>query len=116
MGAQQDRFSRTLQHWSELATRNQDLVILGDINLCYKKWSGTGDTQQVLIDKVKAVQVTHALEQLIDQPTRSQLVEGVVNQSIIDHLYTNCSNKLSTPQVISIGDSDHLGIKVSKPR
>lgn len=88
---QGERLSRIMTHWTELTASNQDLVILGGINLCYHKWQGTGDPLQQLIDNVKNIQLTNTLVQLVDQPTRSKLVDGVITDSIIDHVYTNCA-------------------------
>lgn len=86
---QQERLSRILTHWSELEAMRLDLVLQGDVDLCYRKWSTTRDTNQAMIDKVKSAQMSCSLVQLVDQPTRSQLVEGTVKDSIIDHCYTN---------------------------
>ena len=34
--------------------------------------------------------------------------------SIIDHLYTNCESRITSPQVLHVGDSDHLGLVIKK--
>ena len=54
--------------------------------------------------------MTCALQQLVTTPTRTQLVNGVVLQSTIDHAYTNCAAKVTAPEVLPVGDSDHMGV------
>ena len=47
--------------------------------------------------------------------TRSEMTQGgVLSQSCIDHCYTNVPEKLSAPEVVAVGDSDHLGIVITK--
>ena len=38
----------------------------------------------------------------------------MLSRSCIDHCYSNVPEKLSAPEVIAVGDSDHLGIVVTK--
>ena len=87
---------------------------MGDMKLCSHKWIAPIDTQKLLIDKVKAVQMTVVLEQLINTTTSTQEVFNVINNSIIDHSYTNCSTRFTTPKVTPVGESNHLGLVVTK--
>ena len=112
--SQVDRLTRMLAHWSELDALGFDMVTLGDMNLCYTKWTELGCQSQALIDLVKASQLTCTLEQLVNVTTRSQLIGDDVITSTIDHVYTNCGDRLTEPEVIPVGDSDHLGIVVCK--
>ena len=114
MESQAERLSRILSHWSDIERLGLDHVILGDMNLCYSKWTSLADPQQQLIDKVKAAQVMSVLEQLVNTTTRTQQVLEVINNSIIDHLYTNCGPRLTAPEIIPVGESDHLGVVVTK--
>ena len=50
--------------------------------------------------------------QIVESFTRSELVNGVVVQSSIDHVHT--PNKCSKPVLESAGDSDHLAVSVTK--
>ena len=53
--------------------------------------------------------------QLVDENTRSEVIQGeTVTQSCIDHCYTNVPEKVSKPEVLAVGNSDHLGIVVTK--
>ena len=92
----------------------KDTIVLGDINLDYKKWSQQGSHQQQLIDQVKDTQIRAAFTHMVHSETRFQLVDGVPHASAIDHVYTNHPDKLKEVQVLSVGDSDHLGQVVTK--
>ena len=53
--------------------------------------------------------------QLVKNFTRSEFVQGgVLSRSCIDHCYSNASGKVSTPEVIVVGNSDHLGVVLTK--
>ena len=66
------------------------------------------------IDIVKDTQITCTLDQLVNEFTRIQKADNVINRSAIDHIYSNCGQKLSSPVITPIGDSDHLGISITK--
>ena len=103
-----------MDHWTSLERLNKDLVIIGDMNLCYLKWNTHGDSQQGLIDTVKHAQVSLALQQMVQEITRTQLVNETIVKSIIDHAYTNCQSHVTSPQILPVGDSDHVGIVIQK--
>ena len=45
---------------------------------------------------------------------RSRPGGGTLLQSCIDHCYTNVPEKVSKPEIITVGNSDHFGIVVKK--
>ena len=52
---------------------------------------------------------------LLEDFTRSEFTQGgAVSRSCIDHIYSNAPGKVSTPEVITVGNSDHLGIVLTK--
>ena len=112
--AQKERLVRMLEHWRELERMNCDCILLGDINLCFRKWSNGGGPQQPLIDMIQETQVSGALQQLVSQDTEVQTVGDKVECSIIDHVYSNCPQKLKDVELVAIGESDHLGVVVKK--
>ena len=112
---QLERLDRMVKHWKYLARSNRDLVCLGDANLCASKWN---DDNYYLKDLAELVQ-TFLLEtgscQLVKGFTRSEIAAGGdVSRSLIDHCYSNAPGKVSTPEVIAVGTSDHLGVSVTK--
>ena len=53
--------------------------------------------------------------QLVKGFTRSEVVRGrKVARSCIDHCYTNAPDKVSAPELVTVGNSDHLGIYIRK--
>ena len=112
--SQLDRLTRLTDHWKSLSQLNHDLIIVGDTNLCYRKWSTTANNDQNLINKIKDTQTLTALEQVVDTDTRIQIVQDRVEHSIIDHTYTNCSQLLHPVEVKPAGSSDHLGLVIKK--
>ena len=47
--------------------------------------------------------------------TRSEFIQGgKVSKSCIDHIYTNAPRKISKPEVVAVGTSDHLGVIATK--
>ena len=52
--------------------------------------------------------------QIIDDYTRIREVNGVVQRSCLDHVTVNCINKIINCTIIGVGQSDHLGILVTK--
>lgn len=103
-----------LEAWKAVEQKGLDTIILGDINLDYAKWTHTGSPQQALIDQVKVTQIQATLTQMVAEDTRYQLVDGLPQSSIIDHVYTNCPDKIKDIEVLSVGDSDHQGLIVTK--
>ena len=112
--AQLERLVRLTEVWKYLDTLGKDTIIMGDTNLCYRNWSVPGAPQQPLINRVKEVQAAAALHQMVDTDTRMQVVDGVLERSIIDHVFTNCSSRIMPVEVIAVGSSDHLGLVARK--
>ena len=112
--AQAERLTRMLEIWRIVEQKGLDTIILGDINLDYKKWNCTGSQQQALIDQVKLTQVQATLTQMVKEDTRYQLVAGMPQSSMIDHMYTKCPDKIKGVEVVPVGDSDHQGQVVTK--
>ena len=110
-----ERLRRMTSHWKSLTSTNRDVICLGDANICSKKWN---DTDYHLKEQVEIVQ-TFLLEtessQLVKDFTRSEIVQGrVVSRSSIDHIYCNAPGKVSIPEVSAVGNSDHLGVVITK--
>ena len=112
---QMERLKRMIRHWRSLASSNRDYVCLGDANICAMKWN---DESYYLKDQAELVQ-TFLLEtnseQLVRDFTRSEFIQGGnVSKSCIDHIYTNAPGKISKPEVVAVGTSDHLGVVATK--
>ena len=113
--SQNERLVRQINHWRNLCNSKRDFVSLGDANLCSLKWH---DNDYYLQDQSAMVQsflLDNNCSQLVKSVTRSEITQGgQVSRSCIDHCYTNVPEKMSEPCVEAVGDSDHLGIVVTK--
>lgn len=68
--------------------------MMGDTNLCFRKWTSTSNQDQNLINTIKDTQTAAGLDQVVDVDTRVQAVDDQIESSIIDHTYTNCTQLL----------------------
>ena len=88
---------------------------MGDANLCSIKWY---EVDHYLHDQAAMVQsflLDESCSQLVKNYTGSEIVQGeALSRSCKDHCYTNVPEKLSTPEGIAVGNSDHLGFAVTK--
>ena len=48
--SQGDRLHRAISHWTSLDTARKDLIIMGDLNLDYPKWTSPPPGQKELVD------------------------------------------------------------------
>ena len=112
---QMERLGRMIGHWRSLASSKKDLVCLGDANLCAMKWNNDDYYLKDLSESVQTFLLETNCDQLVRSYTRSEIGQGgTVSRSCIDHCYTDACGKVSTPEVSVVGNSDHLGVSVTK--
>ena len=113
--AQNERLARQIDHWRSICGSKRDFVSLGDANLCYTRWHDDDYHSQEQSAMVQSFLLDTSCSQLVRGFTRSEMVQGgALSRSCIDHCYSNVPEKLSSPEVVAVGDSDHLGIIVKK--
>ena len=86
---------------------------MGDFNLDFHQRANTGYHLKDLVEMVKHLQAWVSLAQVVDKPTRFATMGSIVVRSLVDHCYVSDPHTYSTPQVVTVGDSDHLGQTVS---
>ena len=112
---QQERLNRIIKHWRSLTESNKDVVCLGDANLCSLKWNDSDYQLKEHAEMVQTFLLETETSQLVKQFTRSEFVKGgKMSRSCIDHCYSNAPGKVSPPEVVAVGSSDHLGVVVTK--
>ena len=113
---QKERLKRQILHWKYLASRDRDLIIMGDANLCAKTWNNVDypNDKKELANMVTDFLLEDSLSQMVNEFTRTELKGGRIEQSCIDHIYSNCLSKCDEAKVIAAGNSDHLGVTVTK--
>ena len=113
--SQVDRLKRQISIWKSLCQGTKDFICLGDANLCAFKWSDEDYHLSNLSSMVHDFMLNTACTQLVNKYTRSEVVRGgIISKSCIDHCYTNVPDKVSSPEVLVVGNSDHYGIVVRK--
>ena len=98
------------EDFSKLNTENNDLFILGDMNINLSEngkyifdKNNTDNTACSLVKGYKEFISTFGLKQLIRHPTRVTCNTS----SLIDHILTNSEDKISQSGIIDVGLSDH---------
>ena len=115
IASQNERLTRQIDHWRSICKSKRDFVSLGDANLCSIKWHDEKYHRQEQVAMVQSFLLETASSQLVQGYTRSEIIQGgELSRSGIDHCYTNVPEKLSRPEVLVVGDSDHLGVVVTK--
>ena len=112
--SQNERISRQTRLWKTLQAGKRDFICLGDANIDASKWYDDNYKERAIAEIVQAALIETNNTQLIKEYTRSEFCQGNLIRSCIDHCYTNVPEKVSKPEVLAIGDSDHLGIAVTK--
>ena len=101
-------------HWKNLASKDRDVLILGDVNLCALSWENENYEKKNMANIIQDFLLEESFFQLVKQFTRSENVRGGISRSCLDHIYTNTPGKCDTPKVESAGNSDHLAVLITK--
>ena len=113
--AQVERLARQVKIWKALCAGTKDVICMGDANLCAMRWLEEDYENKILGDMVQNFMMESSFFQLVNENTRSEVIQGnMVSKTCIDHCYTNAPEKISKPEVLSVGTSDHLGVVVTK--
>ena len=112
--SQKDDLQLLLDNWRNNSTNNRDLITMGDMNLCAKKMDTQGFQYSDLASLIKDFEMEENCTQLVHDYTRLRLVNNELQRSCLDHVYVNCVSKMSAPDIVPIGRSDHMGLIISK--
>ena len=113
--SQTSRLARQIKIWKSLCAGSKDVICLGDANLCANKWHDEKYQNKEQAEMVQNFLLETGSCQTVKKFTRSEIGRGgELSRSLIDHCYTNVQEKVSIPEVIAVGNSDHLGLVVTK--
>ena len=87
---------------------------MGDLNLCFKKWIDAGYPHATLANEIKDFLISENCSTMVEDYTRMRQVDGSIQRSSLDQVISNCSSKMSRPEIIGVGKSDHLGVFITK--
>ena len=103
MAGQVSRLNKILE---EVEKVNQPLYLLGDLNINYHNLDPEKKGTR-LEDALKTMASTKGLYQVIKEITRKRLVENRLEQSCIDHIWTDRCESIKRTWVLETGSSDH---------
>ena len=83
------RFKEFLKMAAKISDEKREVHILGDFNINLSKTHNKDHTQKVLKDLLLCHCTEHGLTQIIRENTRKRFVENRLEESLIDHIYTN---------------------------
>ena len=112
--AQEREFSKLTNIWRRLTAEPKDFIALGDTNIDMFKMEDPTYAQRNLADILKDFLLEESCYQIVEDFTRIKLVNDEVQRSCIDHVTVNCIDKVSKPEILGVGQSDHLGLLVTK--
>ena len=112
--AQEKEFDKLTNIWRRFVSDDKDFLALGDTNICAKKFDDPNNPYRDLVDIFQDFLVEENCYQIVDDFTRIRMVKNDVQRSCLDHVTVNCVDKVSKPEVLGIGQSDHLGLLVTK--
>ena len=85
------------------------------VTLISVRWNDANYHMKEHAELVQTFLLETETTQLVQDFTRSEFTQGgAVSRSCLDHIYSNAPGKVSTPEVIAVGNSDHLGIVLTK--
>ena len=116
LASQTERYSRQINQWREISESRRDYILLGDNNLCAKSWHDADydADRRRLASMMTDFLLEESAVQLVEDFTRSELVNNNIQRSCIDHVITNIPGKCEKPHVSAIGNSDHMAVGVKK--
>ena len=108
---QQMRFNEFL---SKAATeKHKEAIIMGDVNINgFKLVGDPGEDKMAVL--LKEFMLEHGFQQLVQQPTRSRVVNGTLEASLLDHILTNNEPNADKVEITKMSNSDHDIISMTR--
>ena len=108
---QELRWTKIVRKWKDVS-KNNKVVVLGDLNFDYMKWPLPDQHHEKMVDDVKDQIETSGFQQLVDGYTRSRRQQV---DSCLAHVWSNHSERVLKVYNDIWGDSDHnvVGVIIS---
>ena len=100
--------------WRRQTEQDKDFVSLGDMNICAKQMNDPSYIHNNLSEVLNDFMIEEGCHQMVEDYTRIRAVNGTVQRSCLDHATVSCLSKMNRCEVHGDGQSDHLGIMVTK--
>ena len=108
---QEERWVRLVAKW-RAASRNSKCILIGDINLDFNLWNSPEQHEEKMIELVQTEIEPLGYIQLVGNITRAWKNQ---KDSIIDHIWTNCSDRVlkQTNDLRTLSDHNVIGMDIS---
>ena len=109
---QEERWVRVVEQWRR-AGANPNCILLGDLNLDFFRWQNQVQHHIRMTEMIQDEIETIGFVQLLNSHTRTGVNQA---DSLIDHVWTNKSDRILRYFNEIRGDSDHnlIGVEISK--
>lgn len=87
--------------------QTKEIWIIGDMNLNWKHYFSGEIQNRELIEEVKDLMIEEGLTQIVENITRTRVVENRIQEGILDHIYTSDLTKLESLSITEVSCSDH---------
>ena len=105
-----------LAHWIEAVNKaegeGKEILLMGDFNLDASKLET--EEESSLAGMMRKCCNENGLDQLVKRSTRSKVMSNRIEESCIDHIYSNCTEKIRKIKLVELSTSDHKLIKCER--
>ena len=91
----------------------KSVIMVGDFNLDFMKRDVQNYPQRRLYDELLEMTYAFDLSQMVVETTWSRVYNGLLRTSVLDHVYTNNDELVSTITVEKQTISDHSAVEVT---
>ena len=105
-------FEEQMDVLSSFFAKHKNYMVLGDFNLDENKRDDNSYHLARLYSKWKTFEDDQQLVQLVNFNTWCRQIQGQIQQSCLDHVYTNCVDVVEEIDELSISISDHTPVMV----
>ena len=106
---QERRWARIVTQWKR-AGRKGRCILTGDLNLDFLKWNDPELCQIKMVEAVQDEIETEGFVQIITKFTRTWAMQS---DSLLDHIWVNCLNRVISQENLVNSSSDHNSIEVT---
>ena len=110
---QKERLKKFTEAVARVEDEDKEVLLMGDFNIDLHKDHSEEDNESIA-NIMKACCLENGLEQLNTEVTRTRVVDGRLEASCLDHIYSSRPTKIRKIKVIKISSSDHDLIKCER--
>lgn len=110
--SQKERLKKWMASVNKVEEEGKEILLIGDLNIEATSLFKNGGSS--LADMMTECCNANGLDQLIKVKTRSRMVNGKLEESSIDHIYTNKKEMIRKIKLVELSSSDHKFVKCER--